>query len=276
MRIALGIEYNGSKFHGWQKQPDKISVQQVIEHALSKFCGHSVSTYVAGRTDAGVHALEQIIHFETSVIRAEFSWLRGVNSFLRAKNYHTIKVLWARQVSNEFHARFSAVGRTYYYVLFAGTAPSACFAGQVGYILDSPVIAKLHNQEDNALHIDLMLQSAKYLMGQKDFSSFRSSICQAKSPVKTMYKIDIINKHPWYIFEFSANAFLHHMVRNILACLIKVGQGKKPPQWLDEVLKSKNRNNAAPTFMPDGLYLASIDYADIKLPQIKPKLPWQL
>ena len=265
MRIALGIEYNGADFFGWQKQSDRPSVQEAVEQALYKFIGQKINVYVAGRTDTGVHALEQVIHFDTDIVREDFSWVRGMNTFLRKNQKKTISILWAKQVDETFHARFSAIARTYYYILYVGKTSPACFDGQVGYYMHS-----------GTLDVDAMQEGANFLIGRHDFSSFRASICQAKTPIKTMYNIKIQSNDCWYLFEIKANAFLHHMVRNIMGCLITIGANKKPVEWMNQVLLAKSRISAAPTFMACGLYLANIDYQDINLPQTKPKLPWCL
>jgi tRNA pseudouridine38-40 synthase len=264
MRMALGIEYNGANFYGWQRQADVPTVQQAIEQALQAFTLENIAVNVAGRTDAGVHALEQVIHFDTTCIRKDFSWVRGLNGLLKRKNICDISILWASNVSDEFHARFSAVGRTYHYILYVGRTAPACLHKKIGYVMNT----------DAKLNTNAMLESSKYLIGQHDFSSFRASICQSKTPVKTMYNINIIDKNPYYIFTISANAFLHHMVRNLIACFIQIGLNKRPACWMKNVLEAKNRSAAAPTFMPDGLYLANIDYHQHNIGQVKPIMPW--
>jgi tRNA pseudouridine38-40 synthase len=266
MRIALGISYNGKNFYGWQKQPKVISIQTCIEQAIKQFCAENISLIVAGRTDAGVHALEQVVHFDTTKNRENISWVRGLNGILHRCGHRSIVILWACKVEDNFHARFSASSRSYHYVLYANNTASACFLGQVGYLM----------LPHGKLNIQAMQQACNFLLGKHDFSSFRASLCQANSPIKTMYDIKIQASHPWYIFSLSANAFLYHMVRNIVGCLIKVGINQKPASWIKEILDAKNRQSAAPTFMPDGLYLAYIDYPNFSLPQTKPKLPWQI
>ncbi len=269
MRIAFGISYKGQNFHGWQKQTQAgiLSIQSVLEKALYNFTKEHISIYVAGRTDARVHALEQIIHFDTNCIREEFSWVRGTNSWINRLGYKDINVLWAKTVNQDFHARFNAISRTYHYALYVSPTPPVCFKGLTGYLMHPHRILNTEN----------MQKAASYLVGQHDFSSFRASICQAKSPIKTMYDISIQQKHPWYIFTIKGNAFLHHMVRNIMGCLIKIGTDKEPAIWMKEVLEAKNRIKAAPTFMPDGLYLAKIEYPEgVDLPYIKPEFPWNI
>ena len=253
MRIALGVEYDGSQFCGWQSQPDGRTVQDTLQAALKVISGKVVPVIAAGRTDAGVHALEQVVHFDTDIERPLSAWVRGVNSQLP----ESVAVLWAHAVPDEFHARFSAHARSYHYVLINRPVRSAVYHGKVGWF-HAP------------LEVDRMREAAQYLVGEHDFSAFRSSECQAKSPIKNLVQLDIQQQGDTIIFNLTANAFLHHMVRNIIGCLVYVGKGKHPPQWLGEVLQSRNRNFAAPTFAPDGLYLRRIQY-DEKwgLPQIK-------
>jgi tRNA pseudouridine38-40 synthase len=268
MRIALGLSYNGHEFHGWQKQSDVLSVQTVLEKALHNFTKENIALTVAGRTDAGVHALEQIVHFDTNCIREDFSWVRGTNTCLSKLGYYNVRILWVKRVNDDFHARFHAIARTYHYVLYASPSQPVCFKGLTGYLM--------HNISgaDNLLNVGAMQTAANYLIGRHDFSSFRASICQAKSPIKTMYSIEIKQNHPWYIFTIKGNAFLHHMVRNIMGCLIKIGTEKQAPIWLKEVLEAKDRSKSAHTFMPDGLYLTKIDYDNVELPHINPEFPW--
>lgn len=252
MRIALGVEYDGSQFFGWQSQADGRTVQDTLQAALSGIAGEPVSVVAAGRTDTGVHALEQVVHFDTAIERPLSAWVRGVNSLLPK----SVAVLWAHVVPDEFHARFSAQARSYHYVLINRPVRSAVYHGKVGWF-HAP------------LDIDQMRQAAQYLLGEHDFSAFRSSECQAKSPIKNLAQLDIQQQGDAIIFNLTANAFLHHMVRNIMGCLVYVGKGKHPPAWLGEVLASRNRSFAAPTFAPDGLYLRWIKYeAKWGLPQL--------
>jgi len=253
MRIALGLQYDGSPYSGWQTQANQHTVQDELEKAISAFVGEQataqcpINTITAGRTDTGVHALGQVIHFDTNVEREDFSWVRGVNSFLPP----SIVVNWAKPVSEEFSARFSAYEREYIYALQAGPCRSPMSHARAGYLM-LPV--------NQWLDIEAMKQSAKYLIGEHDFSSFRSSECQSKTPIKTIYAMEIISRQPWLYFRVRGNAFLHHMVRNIVGCFLQIGQGKRAPEWMAEVLAAKNRQIAAPTFMADGLYLAKISY----------------
>lgn len=254
MRIALGLQYDGSPYSGWQTQVNQNSVQDELEKAISAFVGDAsrgtpIKTITAGRTDAGVHALGQVIHFDTKVEREDFSWVRGVNSFLPP----SIVVNWAKVVPEEFSARFSAYERTYIYALHAGPCRSPMASTRAGYLLLPP---------NQWLDIEGMQASAQSLIGEQDFSSFRSSECQSKTPIKTMYSIDIISEEPWLYFRFSGNAFLHHMVRNLVGCFLQIGQGRQKPEWMAVVLGAKDRRVAAPTFMPDGLYLAKVSYPE--------------
>jgi tRNA pseudouridine38-40 synthase len=263
-RIALGVQYVGTAWNGYQKQPSRDTVQDQLEIALEKFACAPVATTCAGRTDAGVHAAEQVVHFDTGLDRAMQSWVRGVNAFLP----DSITVRWAAEVppddaGNEFHARFSARSRTYHYVLYNNPNPSALLADRAGWVF-------------RPLDVERMREGAKYLIGRHDFSSFRASGCQAKTPVKDMHEVSIERRGDIIVFTLRASAFLHHMVRNIVGALIYVGTGRNEPQWIEHVLNSRDRDAAAPTFMPDGLYLARIEY-DPKwgLPQEQQSvLPW--
>lgn len=255
MRIALGLQYDGSPYFGWQTQVNQQTVQDELERAISSFVGSPacfdmpIHTITAGRTDTGVHALGQVIHFDTNVEREDFSWVRGVNSFLPP----SIVVNWAKSVSEEFSARFSAYEREYIYALVAGPCRSPMSHARAGYLM-LPL--------NQWLDIEAMKQSAKSLIGEHDFSSFRSSECQSKTPIKTIYSIEIISQQPWVYFRVRGNAFLHHMIRNIVGCFLQIGQGKRSPEWMAEVLAAKNRQIAAPTFMADGLYLTKISYPE--------------
>ena len=255
MRIALGLQYDGSPYSGWQLQPNQITIQGELERAIAGFIGESASkdspvqTITAGRTDAGVHALGQVVHFDTTVDREMFSWVRGVNSYLPK----SIVVNWATKVSGEFSARFSASERTYIYALHAGPCSSPMMNQRAGYVMLPP---------NSWFNVDAMREAAACLIGEHDFSSFRSSECQSKTPVKTMYSIDIFSKEPWLYFRIRGNAFLHHMVRNLVGTFLMIGREKREPEWMAEVLAAKDRQVAAPTFMPDGLYLAKITYPE--------------
>lgn len=243
MRIALGLEYDGSRFCGWQSQPCGCGVQDALEAALSRIAGQTLRVTAAGRTDSGVHAQAQVIHFDTDAQRPLTAWVRGVNALLP----DGIAVLWARQVGETFHARYSALERCYRYLLLNRPVHPGLYRHQVGWF-------------HLPLDLEAMRQAAAPLLGSHDFSAFRSAECQAHSPVRTLTKIELSRYGDLIVFEFWANAFLHRMVRNIVGCLVYVGKGRYPPQWLAEVLASRNRTQAAPTFPPEGLYLAAVRY----------------
>ena len=239
-RWALGISYNGQAYDGWQSQPSGQTVQDQLETALAQFMDHPrdhVSTVCAGRTDAGVHGLMQVVHLDTTLHREPFSWVRGTNRYLPPD----IAVQWAQPVPDEFHSRASAIARRYAYVLLTSPVRPGVEAGRVGWVF-------------RPLDGDAMRAAAALLLGEHDFTSFRASACQALSPVKTLRHIAITQRGAYWRFEFEANAFLHHMIRNIMGCLLVVGQGQQPPGWLKEVLAARDRDAAAPTFAPDGLY----------------------
>jgi tRNA pseudouridine38-40 synthase len=242
-RIALGIEYDGSRFLGWQTQPGGGTVQDALEPALSAIAGTAVSTTAAGRTDRGVHAHEQVIHFDTQATRPRSAWVRGANALLP----DSVAVLWAREVDGEFHARYSATARTYRYRLLNRAVRPALAASHVGWF-------------HVPLDVSAMRQAAAQLVGQHDFSAFRSSECQAKTPVRTLHALEIEAAGERIEFVLRANAFLHHMVRNIVGTLLYVGKGKHAPRWAREVLDSRDRAKAAPTFAAQGLYLEKIQY----------------
>lgn len=244
MRLALGISYNGQSYQGWQSQLSGRGVQDQIELALSKFCARKVSTLCAGRTDAGVHGLMQVIHFDSDLDRPPNSWVRGVNSSLPLD----IAVQWAQPVPDEFHCRASALSRRYAYVLLESPVRPSVDYGRVGWVF-------------HPLELGAMQRAAACLLGEHDFTSFRASACQALSPVKTLKRIDISQRGAYWRFEFEADAFLHHMIRNIMGCLVAVGQRRQQPDWLLKVLLARNRDAAAPTFSPDGLYFLGPRYA---------------
>lgn len=258
MRIALGISYNGQAYDGWQSQPSGRTVQDHLEAALARFAARPVSTLCAGRTDAGVHGINQVVHFDTEVRREDFSWVRGTNTFLPPD----IAVQWARPMADAFHARASALARRYSYVLLDSPVRPSVEAGRVGWVF-------------RPLDLRAMQQAASYLVGEHDFTSFRASSCQAKSPVKTMEPVRITKRGPYWRFDFQANAFLHHMIRNLMGCLVYVGQGVHPPGWMREVLQARSRDAAAPTFSPDGLYFVGPVYDDAwGLPGRTPAYDW--
>jgi tRNA pseudouridine38-40 synthase len=242
-RIALGLEYDGSRFLGWQTQPGGGTVQDALQPALAAIAGTSVEVTGAGRTDRGVHARLQVVHFDTEAKRPSSAWVRGVNALLP----DSVAVLWSHEVPDDFHARYSARARTYRYEL-----------------LNRPVRAALEAQYVGWFHLPLdvekMRAAAALLAGEHDFSAFRSSECQAKSPVRTIDRFEITRQGETIHFVVRANAFLHHMVRNLVGTLVYVGKGKHPPEWVTELLRSKDRTKSAPTFGPEGLYLEKIDY----------------
>jgi len=258
MRIALGVSYSGSAYQGWQSQPSGQTVQDRLEGALSRFAACPVSTLCAGRTDAGVHGLMQVVHFDTALRREAASWVRGPNSFLPKD----IAVQWAREVPDAFHARASAVARRYVYCLLESPVRPSVESSRVGWTFD-------------ALDESAMRRGAQHLLGEHDFTSFRAAACQALSPIKTVHRIDISRRGPYWRFEFEANAFLHHMIRNIMGSLLLVGKGSKPPDWIADIRDAKSRAFAAPTFAPDGLYFAGPVYADHwKLPTQTAAYDW--
>ncbi len=244
MRLALGISYNGQAYEGWQSQLSGRTVQDRLEAALGRFTTQRVSTVCAGRTDAGVHALMQVIHFDTDLQRDNTSWVRGTNRYLPPD----IAVEWALPVPDSFHSRASAVARRYSYVLLESKVRPSIDAGRVGWVF-------------RPLDGDAMRAAAQYLIGEHDFSSFRASACQALSPVKTLSRIEIRQRGAYWRFDFEANAFLHHMIRNLMGCILVVGQGQQPPDWIREVLQARDRDAAAPTFSPAGLYFLGPVYS---------------
>lgn len=257
-RLALGVAYDGRRFHGWQSQPDGQTVQDHLEAALSRFADAPVATVCAGRTDTGVHALQQVVHLDPPVHRDLFSWVRGTNRFLPPD----IAVQWCCEVSAEFHARNSARGRRYRYLMLESTVRPSLEAGRCGWVF-------------RPLDGQAMQRAAAHLLGEHDFSAFRAAACQAPSPVKTLRQLDISRHGAYWRFEFEASAFLHHMVRNIMGCLVAVGTGSHPPDWMAEVLASRSRQAAAPTFAPDGLYFVGPQYdAAHGLPDHTPAMDW--
>jgi tRNA pseudouridine38-40 synthase len=245
MRIALGLEYDGSRFLGWQTQPGGGTVQDALQSALAAIAGQPLSVTCAGRTDRGVHARQQVVHFDTDVVRPQSAWVRGVNALLP----ESVAVLWSAQVDDAFHARYAALARTYRYVLVNRAIRPALAAPYMGWF-------------HLPLDVQAMREAAALLVGQHDFSAFRSAECQAKSPVRTLSAIDIVRDGERIDFVFRANAFLHHMVRNLVGTLVYVGKGKHPPAWAGELLSARERRLAAPTFAACGLCLEDVEYAD--------------
>jgi tRNA pseudouridine38-40 synthase len=243
MRIALGLEYDGSGFCGWQTQPSGCAVQDALERALSEVAAESIQTQSAGRTDAGVHALAQVVHFDTNARRPLTAWVRGVNTLLP----RTIAVNWAHPVPDSFHARFSARGRAYRYLLLNRPERPGLRAQHVGW----------HHRP---LDLARMREGGRHLLGTHDFSAFRAAECQARSPVKELRRAGIERAGDLVVFDFAADAFLHHMVRNLVGSLVKVGNGSRPPAWIGEVLAGCDRGRAAPTYPASGLYLTEVEY----------------
>jgi tRNA pseudouridine38-40 synthase len=258
VRVVLGVSYRGQAYHGWQSQPDGNTIQDRLEAALGRFADRPLRTVCAGRTDAGVHALNQVVHLDTPVQRSESSWVRGTNRFLPPD----IAVQWCRLTDEAFHARFSAIGRRYVYVLLESPVRPSVEAGSVGWSF-------------RPLDAAAMEAAALQLLGEHDFSAFRSSECQAPTPVKTLRSITISRRGAYWRFEFDANAFLHHMVRNLMGALLMVGSGTRDPAWLTRVLAARDRSLAAPTFPADGLYFAGPYYDPLlAIPQRTAALDW--
>ena len=247
MKIALGVEYLGTDFHGWQIQKSGLrTVQGVVEPALSKIANHPVRVFCSGRTDAGVHAQEQVIHFETQTSRTDGAWLFGGNANLPSD----VNFKWAKEVNDDFHARFNAHARSYEYKIHHHPVRSSL---KTGYYLWEP----------RSLNIDDMKKAAAFLVGEHDFSCFRGSMCQAKSPIKTIEYLQIDEIGDDLIIKVKANAFLHHMVRNLVGTLLKVGRGEESTEWMQSVLASKDRKEAGPTAEPQGLYFVKAHYQNI-------------
>jgi tRNA pseudouridine38-40 synthase len=243
MRIALGLEYDGAPFCGWQHQPAGCGVQDHVERALSAFAASPVQTVAAGRTDAGVHARAQVLHFDTEAVREEGAWVRGPNSTLAS----AIRILWARQVPDEFHARHRARARTYQYLLADDAVAPGLLHAKVGWFHRPLDVAAMH-------------VAAQALVGEHDFSSFRDAQCQARTPVRVVAAAGVARHGNLVVVTIRANAFLHHMVRNIVGSLVYVGAGRQPPDWIARLRDCRDRRLAAPTFSPHGLYLSAIDY----------------
>lgn len=243
MRIALGISYNGRNYQGWQSQLCGRTVQDRLEAALAQVAIEPISTVCAGRTDAGVHALMQVAHFDTQADRREVSWVRGTNAHLP----NDISVEWARRMPDGFHSRAHALTRRYAYIVYTSAVRPSVHAGRVGWVMQT-------------LDLDAMRAAAQWLIGEHDFSSFRAAQCQALSPVKHMHAITINRQGAFWRFEFEASAFLHHMIRNVMGCLVAVGRHTHPVDWMHTVLVARERKSAAPTFAPDGLYFLGPRY----------------
>ena len=257
-RIALGVAYRGGAYHGWQSQADGQTVQDCLERALSLFADAPVATVCAGRTDTGVHGLNQVVHVDAPVQRDPVSWVRGTNRYLPSD----VAVQWCRPVAADFHARNSARGRRYSYLLLEAPVRPALETGLAGWVF-------------RPLDGDAMRAGAAHLVGEHDFTSFRSSQCQAATPVKRLNAVAIRRHGAYWRFDFDGVAFLHHMVRNIMGCLVMVGQRGRAHGWVAEVLAARSRDVAAPTFAPDGLYFAGPYYdATHEIAQRTPAFDW--
>ena len=243
MRFVVGVEYHGTNFYGWQRQRGFRTVQEELENALSKVANSEVSLVCAGRTDTGVHALGQVAHFDTSVLRKEHSWIQGGNSNLPKD----LSVSWCVRVAESFHARYSALTRTYRYVIFNRRVRS-------GKVFNSTTWISKKLDETR------MSMAADFLIGEHDFSSFRARGCQAKSPIRAIEEIRICRRQDFVVITVKANGFLQKMVRNIAGLLIDVGSGKRQPSWAEKVLLSRQRGVNGATAAASGLYLIAVDY----------------
>ena len=243
MRVALGIAYRGSAYSGWQSQPGGRTVQDHVDAAISAFAAVPLRSICAGRTDAGVHARNQVVHFDAEIDRALDAWGRGTHRYLPGD----IAVQWCRVVPASFHSRATAVGRRYAYLLLESPVRPALESGLAGWTF-------------RPLDGDAMTRAGRALLGEHDFSAFRSAECQALSPVKTMRAVEVERRGAYWRFRFDADAFLHHMIRNIVGCLVAVGTGARPVDWLADVLDRRDRSLAAATFAPDGLYFVGPYY----------------
>lgn len=245
MRLAAGLEYDGSRFLGWQIQAQEPTVQSCVESALSLIADHPVKVTASGRTDTGVHALEQVVHFDSEAGRSERQWILGLNSNLPPG----ISVLWLREVEEDFHARFSAYSRRYRYVILNRQVRPALDQGRVTWVRQPLDAARMN-------------EAAQHLVGEHDFSSFRASACQARHPVREIREISVRRQGDYIVLDVAANAFLYHMVRNIAGSLLVVGRGEQEPHWIGDILEIRDRNQAGVTAAPDGLYFAKVRYPD--------------
>lgn len=254
MRVAAIVEYEGTDFFGWQLQDGVRSVQAEVERVLSEIANEPIRVITAGRTDTGVHATGQVIHFDTSAERSNYSWLRGANTLLS----NDVALRWVDRVPDDFHARFNATGRWYHYVILNRSSRPALFRGRATH-------------EYRPLDAGRMQQGANFLVGEHDFSSYRAAHCQAKSPVRVLRQLSVQRKGNFVHIEAYANAFLHHMVRNLAGVLIAIGAGEQEPIWAHEVLQARDRTQGGVTARPDGLYLTRIEYPEhFNIPQLSP------
>lgn len=259
MRIAVGIEYNGLAYAGWQHQGHAPTVQQAVEQALSRVADQAVKVMAAGRTDAGVHALGQVAHFDTSAQRTPRAWLLGANANLS----RDVALTWAQPVSDEFHARFSAQRRRYRYVILNRTARSGVLDTRMAWVY-------------YPLDAQRMAQAAQSLLGTHDFSSYRATACQSKKPVKTVYELSVHRRDEMIVLDIEADGFLHHMVRNIVGVLLAIGRGEREIAWAKEVLDAHDRNAGGVTASPHGLYFVHAVYPEhFAIPRLSsPILVW--
>lgn len=245
-RIALGLRYDGSAYHGWQAQQDDLpTIQRALERALGVVANHSVSLTCAGRTDAGVHATCQVVHFDTTADRSDHAWVFGANANLPPD----ITVRWAKVMPSDFHARYTATGRRYRYLLLNQNVRPGILRNSVGW-------------HYRPLDENKMNEAAQTLIGEHDFSAFRGAGCQSKTPWRRIFEIIVIRRADMLVFEVHGNAFLLHMVRNITGVLLEIGAGMRPVEWAKEVLESRDRKQAAMTISPKGLYLVDVDYPE--------------
>jgi len=251
-RIALGVEYKGSRYRGWQRQASGVAtVQEELEKALSRVADSPVNLLCAGRTDAGVHACGQVVHFDTQAERTMKAWVMGANINLP----HDISVTWAKVMPAHFHARFKAIARRYRYVIYNDQIRPAHLGEEITW-------------NHRPLDVERMRQAAQYLVGEHDFSAFRAGQCQAKSPIKKMHHLRVTQHGKMIVLDLRANAFLHHMVRNIAGVLMTIGAGERPVEWMNEVLESRIRRSGGVTAHPFGLYLVQVEYHDeFELPE---------
>ncbi len=258
MRLAAAVEYAGDQAHGWQRQEHARSIQGDVEAALSSVAAEPVAVMAAGRTDAGVHATEQIIHFDTAASRREHGWVLGANVHLPAH----INLLWVHAVSGDFHARFSATARRYRYLILNRRARTALFDRRVCWF---------HHRLDEAA----MQAASAALLGEHDFSAFRAAECQSRTPFRNIHWLRVWRRGDWVGIDVEANAFLHHMVRNIAGTLMAVGCGRYPPEWVESVLESRDRREAGATAPAEGLYLVGVTYPErFALPATEPLWPF--
>lgn len=258
-RVACGISYDGTGYNGWQIQPNGVSIQVRVEAALAKIANHPIHVYCSGRTDKGVHAVCQVLHFDTSSIRDERDWVRGANTYLKDTK---IRLIWAKEVSHRFHARFSALSRTYYYI--------------IDQTQQSPTHTKdLVYWHPEVLDEKLMHEAAQYLVGQHDFSAFRGSGCQSKSPIRTIDYCNVISYQGYIIISIKANAFLYHMVRYCVSALIEIGKNRKPVHWTAELLDSKGcSSDRKKLVVASGLYFMGADYRETDLKYLNKGKHW--